>query len=174
MSYLNVSLCSLRGRVHHTISDLYTYEEVRQSRYHIKMLTGDFYTYELKAELSGGSPHCRLCSSAYQNRESETDQNYIENISHIIVICSALDDIRQKILSEITQICLNIKYLDIQSITLNEETMTQFILEPSSLNLQSRVNINDPILPEIIRKSRNLCYALSKRRMELLKLKENI
>ena len=173
MSYLNVSLCNLRGRVHPAISDLYTYEEVRQSQYHIKMLTGDFFTYKMKAELSGGSPHCRLCSSPHQNFEGESGQYYSESISHILITCCELEDKRRKIISEITKLCSNIEYLDIHLITQNEETLTQFILDPSSLNLQSRVNISDPILPEIIKKSRNLCYAISQRRMELLKLKDS-
>ena len=163
----------MHGRVQPAISNLYTYEEVRQSRYHLKMLTGDFYTYKLKAELFGGSPHCRLCSSTQQNCECKSVHKYSESISHILVSCCALDSIRQKILLEITQLCSKIKYLDLQSVTQNESSLTQFILDPSSPNLQSRVNINDQILPDIIMKSRNLCYALSQRRLELLKIKEN-
>ena len=113
----------------------------------------------------------------YVHTRKSTDeycQKYSESISHVLISCFELNDKRQKILSEILQLCSNIEYLDIHSVTENEDTLTQFILDPSSPNLESRVNINDPILPDIIRKSRNLCYVVSKRRMELLKLKENI
>ena len=63
------------------------------------MLTGDFDTYKLKSELSGGSPHCRMCS--YENKVGESGHKYSESIAHVLISCCEIDDKRQKILSEI-------------------------------------------------------------------------
>ena len=50
----------------------------------------------------------------------------------------------------------------------SEETLTQFILDPTSMNLKERVHVNDPIVPELFRLSRDICYSINKRRMKLL------
>ena len=42
------------------------------------------------------------------------------------------------------------------------EMWTQFILDLSSLNLPSRVNISDPVLPALFQLSRDLYYSINK------------
>ena len=79
MEYLNVSVTGLRGRHHPAISGLITTEDVKLSRSHIKMLSGDFFTYQKKSTQSGGSPHCRVCGDPSEN----------ETIFHILITCSA-------------------------------------------------------------------------------------
>ena len=56
MGYLNVSLSGLRGRHHPALANIITTYEVQKCRIHLKMLAGDFFTYEVKADQSGGSP----------------------------------------------------------------------------------------------------------------------
>ena len=73
LKYFNVSLLGLSGRRHPSLSGIFTVTDVRKSRHHIKMLTGDLFTYEKKSEQSGGSPFCRLCSE---------DKN--DSVSHIL------------------------------------------------------------------------------------------
>ena len=58
LKYFDISLQGLSGRNHHILSGIYTSTDVKKSRYHLKMLIGDLYTYEVKSEQSGGSPHC--------------------------------------------------------------------------------------------------------------------
>ena len=41
---------------------------------------------------------------------------------------------------------------------LSSEEMTQFILNPTSMNLDSRIHPKDSSLPEIIQKCRDYCY----------------
>ena len=43
------------------------------------------------------------------------------------------------------------------------EILIQFVLDPSSMNLSPRVHINDPILPELFKLSRDLCFAINKK-----------
>ena len=57
MKYLNVSLMGLRGKRYPALSDIVTTHEVKRAKIHIKMLAGDFLTYQVRAERSGGSPH---------------------------------------------------------------------------------------------------------------------
>ena len=51
----------------------------------------------------------------------------------------------------------------------NSEKLTQFILDPSSLNLSQCVNINHPALPALFEISRNLCNAIHTEIMRQLK-----
>ena len=44
------------------------------------------------------------------------------------------------------------------------EILIQFVLDPSSMNLSQRVHLNDPILPELFKLSRDLCFAINKNR----------
>ena len=73
LKYFNTSVLGLSGRHHPALSGIITVNDVKKSRYHLKMLVGDLFTYQVKSEQSGGSPHCRLCT----DMEDET-------ISHIL------------------------------------------------------------------------------------------
>ena len=85
MIYLNVNLYGLTGRSHPAISsNIITTDDVKTMRPHLKMLGGDYLTYEIKSQQSGGSPLCRLCRSD------------IDSISHIVSSCRELD--RKKLL----------------------------------------------------------------------------
>ena len=94
MKFLNVSLTGLRGRRHPSLSNLVTTEEVRKARIHIKMLVGDYLTYETKSKRSGGSPICRACE----------DSSTSEDLTHILVVCVAYEDIRNRIFPEFSNV----------------------------------------------------------------------
>ena len=55
----------------------------------------------------------------------------------------------------------------------SEETLTQFILDPTSMNLKERVHVNDPIVPELFRLSRDICYSINKGILKLLEDMKN-
>ena len=77
MEYLNVSLTGLRGRHHPALTQIITTQEVQKSRIHLKMLAGNYFTYEVKSIQSGGSPHCRCCLSSPSENE---------NLRHILLL----------------------------------------------------------------------------------------
>ena len=52
--------------------------------------------------------------------------------------------------------------------TETKDIFTQFVLDPSSMNLDPRVHINDPVLPELFKLSRDLCFAINKTRNKSL------
>ena len=162
MQYLNVAALGLRGCHHPAISNLNTTHDVRLSKPHLKFLAGNYLTYSVKATQSGGSSTCKLCLSGSE-----------ETVSHVISTCQALAQERNKIFGEYRILCTQTKnFLDFEKFIENEEIICQFILDPSSLNLQERVSPNDPILNKFFNLSRDLCYILDKTRLRLLKEKE--
>ena len=54
---------------------------------------------------------------------------------------------------------------------LNHKEFTQYLLDPSSLNLQNRVNINCSALPQLFKISRDFCYAIDRTRAKVVKPK---
>jgi hypothetical protein len=158
MDFLNVSLSGLRGKHHPAITNIKTTEDVLKMRPHLKMLCGNLLTYGMKFEQTGlGSPHCRLCDSEY------------ESLSHIVASCLSFNDIRRKILNEFDQLLLQCKNnLNVQHFKNSEETLTQFVLEPTSMNLNQRVHMADPIVPDMFKLSRDFCFAICKKRTFML------
>ena len=61
-------------------------------------------------------------------------------------------------------------FSNINSQQLTHRDVTQFIVDPASMNLENRINITDPLLPSFYKLSRDFCYAMDKRRT--LKLKK--
>ena len=159
MQFLNVGMIGLRGKHHPSIANIKTTVEVTKMRPHLKMLCGNLLTYSTKYEQAGlGSPHCRLCDCKY------------ESLAHIVASCERFDDVRSKILIEFDELLKDSKNkLNMEMFKQSEEILTQFVLDPTSMNLNDRVHINDPIVPHIFKLSRDLCYAINKRRTKLLK-----
>jgi hypothetical protein len=159
MEFLNTISCGLRGRRHPSLSQMTTTWDVRKSRPHLKFLSGNYLTYRVKADQSGGSPRCRICESGVD-----------ETVCHVISTCPGLAVERKKILQDFSTLCSltknNLKFEDFQK---NENVLTQFILDPTSLNLQMRVSIQDPLVPEFFKLSRDICHVLDKTRIGLLK-----
>jgi hypothetical protein len=165
MGYLNVSLTGLRGRHHPALAYIITTQEVQKSRIHLKMLAGDYLTYEVKSNQSGGSPHCRCCSLSSPATES---------LEHVLTVCDLYSDIRERIVNEYSHLCSQAKSdVSFQQIMRDNKTFCQFILDPASFNLTKRVHMNDPILSQLFKTSRDYCYAINSRRMKFLKDKAN-
>ena len=161
MKYFNVTTLNLRGRHHLAISELVTSRSVHLARPHIKLLSGNYLTYGIRAQQNGGSPICRICTS----KESET-------IRHIISRCSALHDTRERFIPEYKELCKEtVNDINFDLITKDDEQFCQFILDPTSLNLPTRVNIADPVAMKFFKLSRIFCYNMDKSRSQLLKAK---
>ena len=128
------------------------------------MLIGDYLTYSVRATQSGGSPICRCCPP--QSPENE-------DILHILTKCEKYSDIRKRMLPEYQVLCLQSKTrLNFDAVKCNAKTLTQFILDPSSFNLENRVNVSDPVLPSLFQLTRDYCNAIHTKRMNTLHSKE--
>ena len=146
MLYFNVSLSGLRGRHHPALAGIITTQEVQKSRIHIKMIVSDYFEYEVKADQSGGSPHCRCCPYTTP----------ADSLKHILTSCSAYSDIRTRIIKEYENLCCHSKNnISFQSIVREDLSLCQFVLDPSSFNLKSRIHNSDPILGELFKLSRD-------------------
>ena len=158
MQYLNVSVSGLRGQRHPAISGLFTTEEVKQSRCHIKMLCGDYFTHMKKSIQSGGSPHCMVCE----------DKSLDEDILHILTQCSAYSDIRERKLQDMTTLCQAAGKINLHEIIANKNELCQFWLDPTSINLKFRISPVDPQLNQYLVISRSLCNSINTRRLKIL------
>ena len=117
----------------------------------------------MKASQSGGSARCRICSSGSN-----------ETVCHVISTCQALSVERNELLNEFKKLCsLTKNQINFTDMKESETKLCQFILDPTSLNLGVRVSLNDPLLPDFFRLSRDYCFLLDKTRIRLLKVIEN-
>ena len=158
MKYMNVNLSSLRGRHHPCLKNVITSTDVKRLRPYTKFLSGDYLTSERKYQESGqGNPICKICK-----KENES-------ITHIIALCLEYSDIRKRILQEYSDICIFTQNcINFDSIKTDPDILTQFILDPTSFNLNTRVHISDPQVPALFKVSRDYCYAIHEERTRRL------
>ena len=163
-------MLGLSGRYHAALSGLITTNEVKKSRPHLKMLVGDFYTYQVKSENEGSSPHCRVCID--ENVNEGSSQKPPESLCHILTCCEAYSDIRMKYFQEYSNLLQHsmseVNFIELRS---NNEMLCQFILDPTSINLPIRINQNDPISSLLFKTSRDLCFMISERRIKIIREK---
>ena len=141
------------------------------------MLCEDYFTYEKRADQSGGSPHCRSCSSTNDTSTNIRDHSKTpsESIIHILTECESYLDIRTRIFPQFSILCQQSKTsIDFEAISENKTKLCQFLLDPSSLNLDSRISMSDPLLHDFFMLSRDFCYAIHTTRMKILKQKASI
>ena len=67
----------------------------------------------------------------------------------------------------------SISNVNFSNILIDKEKLCQFILDPSSMNLKSRISVKDELLPEFFKLSRDLCYSIHTKRMKILKQKQD-
>ena len=138
-----------------TMRSMITTNDVKISRPHVKFLAGNYLTYQIRSEQSGGSPRCRICPTECP-----------ETVSHVISTCSGMAVERERLLTEFSDLCTKTKNeIIFEEISKDEETLCQFILDPLSLNLQTRVTKSEQLVPEF--------YIMDKTRIRLLKESEN-
>ena len=89
--YLNVKVLGLSGCPHPAIQNIFTTQDVKKLRLHVKFLTCDYLTNEMLAlNHPGKDPGCQLCP------EAPTD-----SIEHVIMSCRATSDVRDRLLPEL-------------------------------------------------------------------------
>ena len=118
-------------------------------------LATNYLTFEIKTNQSGGSAECRLCFSP------------VESLEHLISHCVKFDDVRARIKAKMISICQESGIsIDIYKYSSNE--FCQFVLDPSSINLNQRVSITHPALPLLFQQSRDFCYFIDQVRTRKL------
>ena len=111
-----------------------------------------------RVDNTGGDPFCVLCLKI-------RNENFIEDVKHILIICKSYCNIRDNYLPKYEQL-LSTSHINFKELCENQDDLCQFILDPSSMNLNKRINMNDAILPELFNISRNLCHSINVKRLE--------
>ena len=104
-------------------------------------------------------PSCKLCSASE------------ETIVHILAVCPALAVVRQRLYPDLMNVVAKVQpTCEILAMS-PPETLTQFILDCTSINLPEsfRIPAHNPLLQEIFTISRDWCYGLSNARSRHLK-----
>ena len=124
----------------------------------------------MRASQSGGSPHCRICS-VINEEPNASHPNPVEDVQHILTACVGTAKIRETILPKIeTAVGLSKSSVDFSSIKNSPHTLTQFLLDCTSLNLSNslRVNFGDPNLKNIFTEARHYINAVHLERIRKL------
>ena len=163
MVNFNVSISGPHPALNYAV----TPHDVRKMRMHVKMLLGDFLTFETRALQSGGSPHCRICPSPAPS----------ENLTHVLILCVATSEIRSRFLLELeSTLELTKTKIDFQNIIKNPMIFEQFVLDSTSMNLDNymRIHIEDPALMNVTKTCRDMCHAIGTERNRRLKLLKDL
>ena len=167
MGYLNVELLGLSGKPHAALASITSTRDISKLRIQLKFLTGDYLTHHrLANDRKTNDPHCRICKAP------------CEDIKHVLTECRGTAETRHRIfpdlLNMVAMITPNNELLNPH--TLTSTTLTQFILDCGSMNLNNsyRLSYAHPGTREIFRISRDWCFSIHKMRTKLLKqLKES-
>ena len=136
-------------------------QEVLQSRVHIKMLAGDYPCQQYLSFDRSQDPTCLIC------RTSKT-----EDMVHLLSMCRATGETRARIIPELLNTLSVYFPTNELLVSLSHAQLTQFILDPTSLNLpqDTRISPNHPALHLVLTICRKYCFAVHKDRARQLKL----
>ena len=161
MKYLNVQLSGLSGAPHPALRNIITTQDVKKLRHHLKFLTCDYLTNErLHLDQPNLSPACDLCKSPR------------DSIQHVLVSCMATHEVRSRIYPELMNCVAKVQPVcSILRRDHSPETLTQFLLDCSSLSLPDsfRIPAHNPEITSVYKISRDWSFAISKERSRLLR-----
>ena len=160
MSYLNVQLLGLNGRVHPALLDINTTQDAKKLPPHLKFLSGDFLSGEMLAsDRPSLSPACKLCSAP------------ADSYDHILLACRATAEIRERIFPELLNIVYQVQPRSILLQNQSHPQLAQFILDCTSPNLDENLRIpaHNPGISHVYKISRDWTFAISNQRTSLLK-----
>ena len=134
-------------------------------RPHIKMLSGDYLCCASLAHDRGIDPQCRMCQVL------STHPSPTEDLVHLLTMCRATADTRNRILPELLNTVASSDPSNSLLTSTNHDTLTQFILDCSSLNLpaNTRVPPNHPGFVNITKQCSNFINGIHKERTRQMK-----
>ena len=161
MQFLNVQLTGLCGAPHPALRNIFTSQDVKKLRHHLKFLTGDFISnYRRALDQPNLSPACDLCDAPE------------DTVEHVMAVCRATHAVRERLLPELLNIVARVQPMcGILKNQTMPHTLTQFLIDCSSLNLPEtfRIPAHNPDIVEVFRCSRDWSFAIISERTRLLK-----
>ena len=159
MNYFNVRLLGLSGKPHPMLCNIRDSRDIPKLRVQLKFLTGDVLSQERLYIDQGIDPKCRLCPAV------------CESYTHILTQCRATADVRDRLHPELVNTVQNVEpTCNIRNFA-TDEMLTQFIIDPSSMNLPNnyRISTQHPRLHEVYSICRDWCFAIFSERTKMLK-----
>ena len=165
LKYLNVQCTGLSGKPHPILSWARATQDIERLRISLKMVAGDYLCFAALHRDRGTDPQCRLCQSL------GTSPAPAEDLLHILQTCRATAETRTRILPGLLN-TVGMLFPDcgIPNVK-SHSVLTQFILDPTSLNLENNLRL-DPAahhLSIVLSQCSNLCFAIHKERTRQLK-----
>ena len=161
LEYFNVQLLGLNGLPYPALHNIQDTREILKMKAHLKFLTGDIDSYHHMSLDRGVDPSCRLCSAP------------CEHTQHILTECCSTAEIRDRLYPQLVNIVSDIQPSCGLLKQSSNHLLTQFIIDPSSMNLPNthRISSQHPRLHELFRISRDWCFSINTCRTKLLKEK---
>ena len=163
--FLNVQTLGLSRKVHPVLHDILTTQDVTRSRIHVRMLAGDYPCFAyIGSELSDKC--CKLCQVLHPQSLPP-----VEDMVHLVASCRATADTRTRVLPDLLNLVSQCYPYNQILAEPNQTQLTQFILDPTSLNLPVNIRISSSSknLHKVIKVCRNICYSIHKDRTKQLK-----
>ena len=168
LDFLNIQVVGLSGRPHPVLDGVLTTQEVVKSRIHLRMLSGDYPCQYYVGRDRNQDTACMICKQL----TPLPYHNHTEDLAHLLTSCRGTADTRSKILPDLLNE-ISRHFPNNPVLTLSGNLwLTQFILDPTSLNLPmaARISPDHPALPHILSACRNYCFIMHKNRSRLLRL----
>ena len=155
----------LSGRIYPILSWVMTTQDVEKVRPHVKMLAGDYQCFANLASDQGIEPHCRMCELL------SSHPSPVEDLEHILTRCRATADTRNRIIPELLNTLAGCYPGNGLLTKITHATLTQFILDCSSLNLQTHIRVppNHPGFKSIAKLCSNFINGIHRDRTRQLK-----
>ena len=171
LNFFNVQVSGLAGRLHPVLTGILSTQEVMHSRVHIRMLAGDYPCQQYVSNDRNQDPSCPLCLSMFPGRPAQND-----SMVHLLTMCRVTAETRARVIPDLLNIL--VQHFPNNDLLLNHSNahLTQFILDPTSLNLPSSIRINPghPGLTQVLTQCRRICFAVHKdrtRQLDIIKHK---
>ena len=162
MKYLNVQITGLSGAPHPALLNIYTSQDVRKLRHHLKLLAGDYLcNHRVALDQPNLSSACDLC-------EAPDD-----TIEHVLVVCRATRAVRERLLPDLLNVVSKVQPMcSLLTMYTTPPVLTQFIIDCSSLNLPENIRVpaHNPNIGDIFKMARDWAYGINSERTRLLKI----
>ena len=131
------------------------------------MLAGDYLCYDFLARDRGADPQCRLC----QSLSGSFNPAPTEDMVHLLTRCRGTADTRSRILPDLLNIVAKITPRNGILQGQSHQLLTQFIVDPTSLNLPRDIQIQptQSNLSDLLASCSNFCFSVHKDRVRQLK-----
>ena len=129
------------------------------------MLAGDYPCQLHLSKERGVDPCCGLCTAM------SSGPSPVEDMVHLLSMCRSTAETRSRIIPELLNILVKHDPSNNLLIRIDHSHLTQFILDPTSLNLPMNIRIptNHPTISQVMRTCSQVCFSIHKDRVAKLK-----